>query len=172
MPAQTMVVQKPAFPTAFIAAAMTHMDFDKRIALQAVSRIGANAQHVFIGTNIEVGIILGFLVPSATAFASAVLSIVISVLVDLPGKFNRLGLGMTMPFGFVMNHGFILPVNSPQIWSVWSAWEPMPSIPANRQSRDSDYHGRLAMCLNAGPCWPSSPLTGAGRDEYKVVFVS
>lgn len=53
---------------------------------------------------------LGF--ASATALTSAMLPIMISVLQNLPGDFNRIG--MTMLLGFVMSYGFILPINAPQ----------------------------------------------------------
>ncbi|TLX57684.1 hypothetical protein DN826_07335 [Stutzerimonas nosocomialis] len=53
---------------------------------------------------------LGF--ASATALTSALLPILIAVLLNLPGDFNRLG--MTMLLGFVVSYGFILPINAPQ----------------------------------------------------------
>jgi solute carrier family 13 (sodium-dependent dicarboxylate transporter), member 2/3/5 len=53
---------------------------------------------------------LGF--ASATALTSAMLPILISVLLSLPGDFSRLG--MTMLLGFVVSYGFILPINAPQ----------------------------------------------------------
>ncbi|AGF47938.1 DASS family sodium-coupled anion symporter [Candidatus Kinetoplastidibacterium crithidiae] len=53
---------------------------------------------------------LGF--ASATALASALLPIIISVLTTMPGDFNRVGI--TMLLGFVVSFGFILPINAPQ----------------------------------------------------------
>ncbi len=53
---------------------------------------------------------LGF--ASATALASAILPILISVLTTLPGDFNRVGI--TMLLGFTVSFGFILPINAPQ----------------------------------------------------------
>lgn len=53
---------------------------------------------------------LGF--ASATALTSAMLPILISVLITLPGNLNRLG--MTMLFGFIVSYGFLLPINAPQ----------------------------------------------------------
>ncbi|AFZ83266.1 sodium ion transporter [Candidatus Kinetoplastibacterium blastocrithidii TCC012E] len=53
---------------------------------------------------------LGF--ASATALASALLPIIISMLNTMPGDFNRAGI--TMLLGFVISFGFILPVNAPQ----------------------------------------------------------
>lgn len=53
---------------------------------------------------------LGF--ASATALTAALLPILIAVLLNLPGEFNRLGLSMLL--GFVVSYGFILPINAPQ----------------------------------------------------------
>ncbi|RQH08941.1 DASS family sodium-coupled anion symporter [Paraburkholderia dinghuensis] len=53
---------------------------------------------------------LGF--ASATALASAMLPIVISVLQSMSGDFNRLG--VTMLLAFTVSFGFILPINAPQ----------------------------------------------------------
>ncbi len=53
---------------------------------------------------------LGF--ASATALSSSMIPIMISLLQNIPGEINRLG--MTMILGFVVSYGFILPVNAPQ----------------------------------------------------------
>jgi solute carrier family 13 (sodium-dependent dicarboxylate transporter), member 2/3/5 len=53
---------------------------------------------------------LGF--ASATALASAMLPIVISVLQSMSGDFNRLG--VTMLLAYTVSFGFILPINAPQ----------------------------------------------------------
>lgn len=53
---------------------------------------------------------LGF--ASATALSSSMIPIMISLLQNIPGDLNRLG--MTMILGFVVSYGFILPVNAPQ----------------------------------------------------------
>lgn len=53
---------------------------------------------------------LGF--ASATALSSSMIPIMISLLQNIPGDINRLG--MTMVLGFVVSYGFILPVNAPQ----------------------------------------------------------
>ncbi|WP_258096642.1 anion permease, partial [Klebsiella pneumoniae] len=53
---------------------------------------------------------LGF--ASATALTAALLPILISVLQQLPGDINRVG--MTMLLGFTVSFGFILPINAPQ----------------------------------------------------------
>lgn len=53
---------------------------------------------------------LGF--ASATALASAMLPIVISVLQSMTGDFNRLG--VTMLLAYTISFGFILPINAPQ----------------------------------------------------------
>lgn len=53
---------------------------------------------------------LGF--ASATALSSSMIPIMISLLENIPGDINRLG--MTMVLGFVVSYGFILPVNAPQ----------------------------------------------------------
>ncbi|WP_233868251.1 DASS family sodium-coupled anion symporter [Paraburkholderia adhaesiva] len=53
---------------------------------------------------------LGF--ASATALASAMLPIMISVLQSMSGDFNRLG--VTMLLAYTVSFGFILPINAPQ----------------------------------------------------------
>ncbi|MCQ9329677.1 anion permease [Pelistega suis] len=53
---------------------------------------------------------LGF--ASATALSSSMIPIMITLLQNIPGDINRLG--MTMVLGFVVSYGFILPVNAPQ----------------------------------------------------------
>lgn len=53
---------------------------------------------------------LGF--ASATALSSSMIPIMISLIQNLPGEINQLG--MTMVLGFVVSYGFILPVNAPQ----------------------------------------------------------
>ncbi|MDM0014971.1 DASS family sodium-coupled anion symporter [Variovorax sp. J22P168] len=53
---------------------------------------------------------LGF--ASATALTAALLPILISVIMTLPGDINKVG--MTMLLGFTVSFGFILPINAPQ----------------------------------------------------------
>ncbi|WP_270933631.1 DASS family sodium-coupled anion symporter [Falsiroseomonas oryzae] len=61
------------------AAAVTATGLDRRIALATLSRVGSGTRAVFAGT-IVVGILLAFLVPSATARVSAVVPIVLGII--------------------------------------------------------------------------------------------
>jgi anion transporter len=61
------------------AAAVTATGLDRRIALATLSRVGSGTKAVFAGT-IAVGILLAFLVPSATARVSAVVPIVLGII--------------------------------------------------------------------------------------------
>jgi anion transporter len=67
----------------FFAAAVTATGLDRRIALATLSRAGSGTRSVFGGT-LAVGILLAFLVPSATARVSAVVPIVLGII----GAFN------------------------------------------------------------------------------------
>jgi len=61
------------------AAAVTATGLDRRIALATLSRVGTKPQGIFAGT-LAVGIVLAFLVPSATARVSAVVPIVLGII--------------------------------------------------------------------------------------------
>lgn len=61
------------------AAAVTATGLDRRIALATLSRFGGGARAVFAGT-LVVGILLAFVVPSATARVSAVVPIVLGII--------------------------------------------------------------------------------------------
>ena len=61
------------------AAAVTATGLDKRIALATLSRVGTKPQGIFAGT-LAVGVLLAFLVPSATARVSAVVPIVLGII--------------------------------------------------------------------------------------------
>ncbi|NMJ44036.1 DASS family sodium-coupled anion symporter [Roseomonas sp. JC162] len=61
------------------AAAVTATGLDRRIALATLSRVGTKPQGIFAGT-LAVGILLAFLVPSATARVSAVVPIVLGII--------------------------------------------------------------------------------------------
>ena len=61
------------------AAAVTATGLDRRIALATLARVGSGTRAVFGGT-IAVGILLAFLVPSATARVSAVVPIVLGII--------------------------------------------------------------------------------------------
>ncbi len=61
------------------AAAVTATGLDRRIALATLSRVGSGTKAVFAGT-IAVGILLAFLVPSATARVSAVVPIALGII--------------------------------------------------------------------------------------------
>ncbi len=61
------------------AAAVTTTGLDRRIALAVLSRVGADSRAVLAGT-LLVGILLAFLVPSATARVSAVVPIVLGII--------------------------------------------------------------------------------------------
>ncbi|HYF08893.1 MAG TPA: DASS family sodium-coupled anion symporter [Acetobacteraceae bacterium] len=61
------------------AAAVTTTGLDRRIALATLSRVGAGTRAILGGT-LAVGIILAFLVPSATARVSAVVPIVLGII--------------------------------------------------------------------------------------------
>jgi anion transporter len=61
------------------AAAVTATGLDRRIALAVLSRVGADTRAVLAGT-LLVGIVLAFLVPSATARVSAVVPIVLGII--------------------------------------------------------------------------------------------
>ena len=61
------------------AAAVTATGLDRRIALATLSRVGTKPKGIFAGT-LAVGIILAFLVPSATARVSAVVPIVLGII--------------------------------------------------------------------------------------------
>ncbi len=60
----------------FIAAAMTATGLDRRIALMVLSRMEARANQIVIGAMV-VGILLAFVVPSATARAACLMPIMI-----------------------------------------------------------------------------------------------
>jgi anion transporter len=62
-----------------IAAAVSATGLDRRIALLTLARVGAGTRAVFGGT-VVVGILLAFLVPSATARVSAVVPIVLGII--------------------------------------------------------------------------------------------
>jgi len=64
----------------FIAAAMTVTGLDKRIALWILSKVGTSTRRVVIG-GILVGIVLAFMVPSATARIACVAPIVLGMIV-------------------------------------------------------------------------------------------
>jgi anion transporter len=61
------------------AAAVTATGLDRRIALATLSRVGSGTKAVFGGT-LAVGILLAFMVPSATARVSAVVPIVLGII--------------------------------------------------------------------------------------------
>jgi anion transporter len=61
------------------SAAVTATGLDRRIALATLSRVGTKPQGIFAGT-LAVGILLAFLVPSATARVSAVVPIVLGII--------------------------------------------------------------------------------------------
>lgn len=61
------------------AAAVSATGLDQRIALVTLSRVGTKPQGIFAGT-LAVGIVLAFLVPSATARVSAVVPIVLGII--------------------------------------------------------------------------------------------
>ncbi len=61
------------------AAAVTATGLDRRIALATLSRVGTKPQGIFAGT-LAVGVMLAFLVPSATARVSAVVPIVLGII--------------------------------------------------------------------------------------------
>lgn len=61
------------------AAAVSATGLDRRIALATLSRVGTKPQGIFAGT-LAVGVILAFLVPSATARVSAVVPIVLGII--------------------------------------------------------------------------------------------
>ncbi|MBR0673572.1 SLC13 family permease [Neoroseomonas soli] len=61
------------------AAAVTATGLDRRIALATLSRVGTRPQGILAGT-LAVGIVLAFLVPSATARVSAVVPIVLGII--------------------------------------------------------------------------------------------
>ena len=61
------------------AAAVTATGLDRRIALATLSRVGTKPQGIFAGT-LAVGIVLAFLVPSATERVSAVVPIVLGII--------------------------------------------------------------------------------------------
>ena len=62
----------------FIAAAMTVTGLDKRIALWILSKVGTSTRRVVIG-GILVGIVLAFMVPSATARIACVAPIILGM---------------------------------------------------------------------------------------------
>jgi len=64
----------------FIAAAMTVTGLDKRIALWILSKVGTSTRRVVIG-GILVGIVLAFMVPSATARIACVAPIILGMVV-------------------------------------------------------------------------------------------
>lgn len=61
------------------AAAVFATGLDKRLALWVLSRVGSNTMAIFGGT-VLVGIVLAFMVPSATARVSAVVPIVLGII--------------------------------------------------------------------------------------------
>ncbi len=61
------------------AAAVTATGLDRRIALATLSRVGTKPSGIFAGT-LAVGVLLAFLVPSATARVSAVVPIVLGII--------------------------------------------------------------------------------------------
>lgn len=61
------------------ATAVTATGLDRRIALSTLSRVGTRPQGIFAGT-LAVGVLLAFLVPSATARVSAVVPIVLGII--------------------------------------------------------------------------------------------
>jgi anion transporter len=61
------------------AAAVTATGLDRRIALVTLSRVGTKPQGILAGT-LMVGVLLAFLVPSATARVSAVVPIVLGII--------------------------------------------------------------------------------------------
>lgn len=63
----------------FIAAAMTHTGLDKRIALVTLSKVGASAQRVLLGS-MAVIVLLSLVVPSATARSACVVPIMMGVI--------------------------------------------------------------------------------------------
>lgn len=61
------------------AAAVSVTGLDRRIALNVLARVGSETRAIFAGT-LLVGIVLAFLVPSATARVSAVVPIVLGII--------------------------------------------------------------------------------------------
>lgn len=63
----------------FLAAAMTAVGLDKRIALLILSRVGTETRHVVIGS-ILVGFVMAFLVPSTTARVACLVPIMLGII--------------------------------------------------------------------------------------------
>lgn len=90
----------------FLAAAMEHTNFHKRLALLIMSQVGTKTKNIVIGA-IIVSIVLAFFVPSATARAGAVVPIL---------------LGMVAAFGLPNNSrlGALLVITATQAVSIWN----------------------------------------------------
>jgi len=92
----------------FLAAAMTATRLDQRIALQVLSHVPARANHVVMGA-ILVGILLSFIVPSATARVACLMPIMLGFLTafgaDRRSKFAALVVITAAQTGSVWNVG-------------------------------------------------------------------
>lgn len=90
----------------FIAAAMTATGLDRRIALQVLSRMEARTSRIVIGAMV-VGVLLAFIVPSATARAACLMPIMI---------------GFIHAFGVERRSRFaaLLVITAAQTVSVWN----------------------------------------------------
>ena len=92
----------------FLAAAMTATGLDKRIALNILSRVGTQTNHVVIGT-ILVGFVIAFMVPSTTARVACLVPITLGIIaafgVNKRGAFASMLMIVTTQTASIWNVG-------------------------------------------------------------------